>query len=49
MARDAGLSREGLHRALAPTGNPSLATIVKVLGVLGYKLGVQPLAPATSV
>lgn len=43
VARDAGITREGLYKALAPEGNPSLATIVKVLGVLGLKLGVQPL------
>lgn len=48
VARDAGVSREGLYRALAPSGNPSLATIVKVLGVLGFKLGIQPLEHAAA-
>lgn len=48
VARDAGITREGLYRSLAPSGNPSLATIVKVLGVLGFKLGIQPLEPATA-
>lgn len=43
VARDTGISREGLYRALAASGNPSLDTIVKVLGVLGFKLGIQRL------
>jgi probable addiction module antidote protein len=38
VARDAGLSRESLYKALSETGNPSFATILKVAGALGLRL-----------
>ncbi|PPE66744.1 addiction module antidote protein [Caldimonas caldifontis] len=41
-AREAGLSREGLYKALSPDGNPSFATVLKVLGALGMRLHVTP-------
>jgi probable addiction module antidote protein len=37
VARDAGLSRESLYRALSADGNPSFATILKVTKALGLK------------
>ena len=42
LARDTGLTREGLYKALSPDGNPSFATVVKVMNALGLKLHVQP-------
>jgi probable addiction module antidote protein len=41
VARDAGLSRESLYRALSQEGNPSLSTILKVLAAVGLKLSVS--------
>lgn len=41
VAKDAGLSRESLYRALSHEGNPSLSTILKVLGAVGLKLSVS--------
>lgn len=38
VAKDAGLSRESLYRALSAEGNPSFATILKVAKALGVKL-----------
>jgi probable addiction module antidote protein len=38
VARDAGLSRESLYKALSRNGNPSLATILKVTKALGMRL-----------
>lgn len=38
LARDTGLSREGLYKALAPDGNPEFATVVKVINALGLRL-----------
>ena len=38
VAKDAGLSRESLYRALGANGNPSLATVLKVVRALGVKL-----------
>ena len=37
-ARDAGLRRESLYKALSPTGNPEFATILKVIAALGLQL-----------
>lgn len=42
VARDAGLSREGLYRALSEEGNPSFATILKVAKALGLRLHAEP-------
>lgn len=40
VAKDAGLSRESLYRALSPQGNPSFATVLKVAKALGVRLHV---------
>ena len=42
VAKDAGLSRESLYRALSAGGNPSFATILKVAKALGVRLHAQP-------
>ena len=41
VAREAGLSRESLYKALSTDGNPSFATILKVAQALGIKLHAQ--------
>ncbi|MFA5786147.1 MAG: addiction module antidote protein [Actinomycetota bacterium] len=38
IAREAGLGRESLYKALSPEGNPEFATILKVMRSLGLKL-----------
>ena len=38
VAKDAGLSRESLYKALSENGNPSFATILKVTKALGVQL-----------
>src|SRR5688500_2775491 len=38
VARDAGLSRESLYKALSADGNPSFATVLKVARALGVRL-----------
>jgi probable addiction module antidote protein len=38
VARDAGLGRESLYKALSPAGNPEFATILKVVAALGLQL-----------
>ena len=42
LARDTGLTREGLYKALSSEGNPSLSTVMKVMKALGLLLSVQP-------
>ena len=51
VARDAGLSRESLYKALSPGGNPGLGTVLRVLGALGIELqaGVGTMEPRTGV
>ena len=41
VAKDTGLSRESLYRALSATGNPSFATVLKVARALGLKLHAE--------
>ena len=38
IAREAGLGRESLYKALGSKGNPEFATIIKVMKALGLKL-----------
>ncbi|WP_234197855.1 addiction module antidote protein [Pseudacidovorax sp. NFM-22] len=42
VARETGLSRESLYRALSADGNPSFATVLKVAKALGVRLHAQP-------
>jgi probable addiction module antidote protein len=42
VARDAGLSRESLYKALSGERNPSFDTILKVIGALDLKLHAEP-------
>lgn len=42
VARDAGLSRESLYKALGENGNPSFATVLKVARALGVKFHAEP-------
>ena len=44
LARDTGLTREGLYKALSPEGNPTFSTVAKVAKALGYQITVQPSA-----
>lgn len=45
LARDTGLTREGLYKALSAEGNPSLATIMKVMAALGVRLRAGAVPP----
>lgn len=38
LARDTGLARPALYRALSPNGRPEFATVLKVLQALGVRL-----------
>jgi len=41
VARDAGLGRESLYKALSTTGNPEFATVLKVVRALGLQFHVE--------
>jgi probable addiction module antidote protein len=40
VAREAGVSRESLYRALSAEGNPEFATVLRVVQALGLQLCV---------
>ena len=42
IAREAGVSRENLYRALSSEGNPEFGTVFKVITALGLRLSVEP-------
>ena len=42
LARDTGLTRMGLHKALSKEGDPKLTTVVKVLATMKLKLMATP-------
>jgi probable addiction module antidote protein len=46
LARDVGMSREGLHKALSGEGNPTLSTIMKVSKALGLRIAFHPTRPS---
>ena len=42
LARDVGMSRQGLDKALSGAGNPTLETVLKVSHALGLRLSFKP-------
>lgn len=46
VAKDAGLGRESLYKALAPGAKPRFETIMKVARALGVNFTVQPASPS---
>lgn len=43
VAKDAGLGRESLYKALAPGAKPRFETVMRVARALGVKFTAQPL------
>jgi probable addiction module antidote protein len=41
IAREAGLGRESLYKALCYSGNPELATVLKVIAAMGLELHIR--------
>lgn len=48
LARDTGLTREGLYKALSEQGNPSFDTVLKVVHAMGYRLALSKRKPVRS-
>ena len=42
VARESGVTREALYRALSEDGDPRLTTLLGVMKSLGFRLSVQP-------
>jgi len=47
LARETGLAREALYRALSPSGRPEFETVLKVMRALGLRLTAVPLEETT--
>jgi probable addiction module antidote protein len=43
LARDTGMGRESLYKALSSEGNPEFTTVLKVIHALGLKLRAESL------
>jgi len=41
LAREAGMNRQALHKALSEDGNPTLDTVLKVLRALGLHMRIE--------
>ncbi len=46
IAKDAGLSRENLYRALSGDGNPEFSTVMTVIKAMGFDLKITPVKAA---
>jgi len=42
VAKNAGLNRESLYKALGETGNPEFATVMRIVRALGLTLSARP-------
>ncbi|MFZ7223317.1 addiction module antidote protein [Avibacterium avium] len=42
LSRETGISREGLYKALSGSGNPTFATVLKVMKALNLTFQVKP-------
>ncbi|MCC8458196.1 DNA-binding protein [Photorhabdus aegyptia] len=45
IAKETGLSRESLYRALSATGNPTIRTLCSSLNAIGMRLEITPIKP----
>jgi probable addiction module antidote protein len=41
LARDTGMTREGISKALSPGRNPAFATVVKVARAMGFEVAFR--------
>lgn len=46
VAREAGVTREALYKALSDRGDPKLSTLIGVMKALGFRLAATPAQPA---
>lgn len=42
LAKDVGITREGLRKALSAEGDPRLSTLFRLLSALGLRLRIEP-------
>lgn len=44
LAKETGISREGLYKALNDNGNPEFSTVIKVFKALDLRLSLRPIS-----
>ncbi|MCQ2580519.1 MAG: putative addiction module antidote protein [Treponemataceae bacterium] len=44
IAKEAGISRDGLYKALSEDGNPAFITVCNILHAIGYTLTPTPIS-----
>ena len=44
LAKETGLNRESLYKALSSEGNPKYETLTSIIKALGFRLSVAPLS-----
>jgi probable addiction module antidote protein len=49
IAERAGIKRESLYRALSPKGNPTIKTLLAIMGATGLKLSVHHRTPQQKI
>jgi probable addiction module antidote protein len=49
VAKETGLARESLYRALSSDGNPEFATVIKVFASLGFRLVASPIQKSSII
>ncbi|MCL2411824.1 MAG: putative addiction module antidote protein [Treponema sp.] len=42
IARELGVTREGLYKSLSPDGHPSFETVIKLFDLLGLQVKLEP-------
>ncbi|MCL2320042.1 MAG: putative addiction module antidote protein [Treponema sp.] len=42
IAKELGVTREGLYKSLSPAGHPSFETVLKLFDILGLRLKAEP-------
>lgn len=48
VAKDAGVTREALYKALSPEGDPKLSTLLGVTSALGFRIAVEAAPSVTT-
>lgn len=49
LAKNSGISRQGIYKALSENGNPEFSTIVKLIKGLGFELKIVPASNSNSL
>ena len=43
VAKESGVTREGLYKVFSANGNPAFSTVCKILNAIGYTISISPI------